>query len=573
MIDLKTNGGGALNSNALCNGEYNFGHIKISLCLFTSFLSRLKSVADNLFFGYAVIDTASAKQINLRNYVMTKITHEFVIGDYEKLKNNSKKALHNNQYNDAYAFAETAAKIAYHLQFLYTDDDIEDILVRIANLTLQKREFFPRKERFVFYDFFGIDNRGLTQQYIRALKMWDVDFLYIFESTEKNGEIGKDILKELVDCKRAEIYIAPKDMDLVSKSRVILERIQIYMPEKAFLHFAPWSVLSISIWNALPSVTRYLVDLTDHAFWLGKSCSDYFIEFRDYGCTISTNFRGIDPKRLLMQKFYPIVSYRPFQGFPESTKDKTIIFCGGNYYKIYGRNAAFFNIVKKIITENLNCVILFAGNGDDKPFKRFIEKNNIGNRVVLIGDRKDINEVVRHCDIFMSTFPFGSGLLVQYALLNKKPVIGYTTRDLTMSTVNDICKSNVSVKFTYNDLNEFHNEVNLLINDIDYRVKLIQNYSNILHTPEEFSSELRDVINYNKQCTYSEVLIDRQAVEQLYLSLENNYLHKYDLIKLGQLGLKYFQYDFIGATLSMFKLLHYNKRIMVDWIIKKMSEQ
>lgn len=49
--------------------------------------------------------------------------------------------------------------------------------------------------------------------------------------------------------------------------------------------------------------------------------------------------------------------------------------------------------------------------------------------VFLIGDRHDINEVFKHSDIFLNTYPIGGGLMTQYAAANSKPILSLGVKD------------------------------------------------------------------------------------------------------------------------------------------------
>ena len=138
-----------------------------------------------------------------------EITHQYVIKDYSNIKSRIVNAIDKKSYIEALTLIETAAKIAYHLNFRFSDDELEGYLQNISNCTLPKYEFEPvKKERFIFYDYFGLDNKGLTQQYLFALKKWDVDFLYILE-TRENEKYASEILEELSQISRAEVYVVP----------------------------------------------------------------------------------------------------------------------------------------------------------------------------------------------------------------------------------------------------------------------------------------------------------------------------------------------------------------------------
>ena len=503
------------------------------------------------------------------------ITIDEAVKDYDKLKRNALKAMKKNNIKDTNKFIIAALIIAYRFNFRYSDDELEEILKKISMILLKKQGFTPIPNRFVFYDCMGSDNRGLTQQYLAALKDWDVEFLYILENSSNNA---KEILNELKSIGKAEVFIAPESINEIEKMCIISEKIQEYKPEKAFLHLVPWSTTSIIIWNSFPNVERFLIDLTDHAFWLGKSCSDFFIGFRDYGYNISTKYRGIKPEHQLTQLYYPILNNYPFQGFPKAVEGKTIIFTGAAYYKVFGENNTFLKILKRICNENTNVAILFAGDGDSQPIIDFLDENKLHDQVFLIGNRKDINEVFKHADIYLNTFPIIGGLMSQYAIANKKPLIGYTTSDLPENFAEDLFQHAVKrngLQFTFTDIEEFHNEINRLINDEAYRIFFTENYTNLLPTKLEFSKSLWEKITNKETLKDKEpnMKIDIERFMNLYANMENNYLHMYHWYKLSNIGWIYFKYDFLSAVVSSLNILFYQRNKLIKLIIGKLNKK
>lgn len=488
---------------------------------------------------------------------MFKIEHESVIDDFNALKKYAYQAYNKKKYEDVYCFVSCAATLAYHLNFCYCDDELESLINKVSKETLNTPHFSPIKDRFVFYDYFGMDNRGLTQQYIHALKNWDVEFLYILESRSLSEK--STIFNELKSIKKAQIYIVPDGMTNVEKTKKIVEKIIQYKPEKAFLHLAPWDVVAVSVWSALDNVERYFIDLTDHAFWLGKSCSDYFLGFRDYGFSIAEKYRNINSEKLLKQLYYPILNDSEFDGFPVSVENKIVIFSGASFYKIYGENGIFLNILKKIVEDNPDVVVMFAGSGNDKPFLSFIENNKLSGRILLIGDCRDINEVFKRCDIYLNTYPIIGGLMSQYAVANGKPIIGYTTSDIPCNFSEGLFNQPLSSQFTFTDLDAFHDEINLLIRDKKYRVFRSEYSSDILPTAESFPGDLFKCLQEKKPYIYSNIDIDIERFMNIYFSMENNYLHQYHVIKIKELKSLYLKSDFFGALISFMNVLFYRK--------------
>ncbi len=485
------------------------------------------------------------------------ITRESVELDYSKIKSYAEVAMHKNCYIDAIKLISTAAQLAYHLNFRYTDDDFENMLCSISKEIIPKSKMEIIKGRFAFYDSFGMDSRGLTQQYIRALISWDVEFLYIIENSGINAI---DIFAELKSYPKATIIIVPSGIDELEKAKFINKIVLSYKPEISFLHLAPWSISAMIAWNSVKGTRRYLVDLTDHAFWLGKSCSDYFIGFRAYGQHISSIYRSIPLSKQIRQQYYPIVTKTEFLGFDFDTTNKRIVFTGGTYYKMYGEKFIFFEILKRICNENEDVIIVIAGSGDSSPIEKFIKKHALSKKIFLIGNRKDINGVFKNIDIYLNTFPIIGGLMSQFAIVNNKPMIGFTTKDIPCNFSESLFVNNElsCPRFTYTDIDEFYDAINLLINSRDACSDMVSKYEGLVIDERTFSHELyRKVLtqetNADKLIVDKDICFDLNRFSDLYLSMENDHLHTYNKIKLSNLRFTYFKYsakDFLFSLIG-----------------------
>jgi hypothetical protein len=490
------------------------------------------------------------------------ISKKHAIKDYERLKEAAFKACALRQYSKSLQLIACAAGQAYHLNFRYADDALEGLLEKISTEVLGQSLELPQEEKYLLYDSFGYDNRGLTQQYLHALDTMGVQYLYLVESREFN--VNGNIAAQVARNPKAQIIQVPSELGEVERLDYLFAAVKEYNPKKAFLHLAPWSTVAVTLWNAFPKVERYLIDLTDHAFWLGKSCSDYFIGFREYGYSVSVRERGIPREKLLNLPYYPIVASKPFAGFPEEAKGRVILFSGGAYYKIYGENDAYFKLVERIVNENPEVAILFAGSGNEKPFKNFIAKNGLQRNIFLIGNRTDINEVFRNCDIYMNSYPVIGGLMSQYAVLNKKPLIGYSTSDIPCNFSEGLFSADLHYKTTYTDIDEFHAELNKLI-CCKARREYASNYApDVLPTPDSFAVALKQLVEDRHPVSFSDFDVHASRFSEVYFAMENNYLHKYHAIKFRHLGFRSFLYFPFSSIVSLLSVLRYN----LDYINK-----
>jgi hypothetical protein len=296
------------------------------------------------------------------------------------------------QFKKGLTWIELYAQIAYKYNLVYGDEEVETLIEKTSLLLLNDKKIRNTKNKIVFYDSFAMDNRGLTQQYLRAIFSWNCELLFISPST-----IGYDILAELKAYSKAQILIYDKNN--IEDFNKVQMAIADFEPEKVFLHFSPWDISGFCIWNTIKNVDRFLINLTDHAFWLGRNCADYILEFRRYGAYLSVHERTINIEKLLLQPYYPIINTKEFQGFPFK-KNGIVAFAGSNLYKISGRNNAFLLLIKEVLLQNKDLVFVLAGPGNKVPIENFIKENLFQDRFFVIGDRKDISAVVENIDIY-----------------------------------------------------------------------------------------------------------------------------------------------------------------------------
>jgi len=455
------------------------------------------------------------------------LTKEQIINDYNYIKKKAILYCQDGNLDKSAKFTEMAAKIGYKFNFKYSDDELEENIQRLGEkISCSKVSFIGIQNKIAFYDSFAYDNRNLTLQYLRAIFAWGMELLYI---TNQNN-IGKDILKELKEYPKSTILIIA-DGSLAEKNRRAAETILLFRPEKVLLHYLPWDIVGFTIWSQIHSSERFFINLTDHAYWLGKNTGDYFLEFRKCGCHISIKYRNIPINKLIFQPYYPIITKTNFEGFPFDKGNKVFAFSGSNYNKIYGKNFLFLKLLMEVLIKNYNLIFLFAGNGNPKPLIRFIKKNNLEDRFILIGNRSDLSEVFKRIDIYVNTYPNIGGLMSQYATINNKPIIGYT--DPASYCTNDtedflgIEKRGLIVKSTIEGFIEYFN---LLINSKEAREKNINYIRNAVISENDFAKSLMNNITYKKTMSDSKdlnVSINVEDVFETYHDIEVNFLKEY----------------------------------------------
>jgi hypothetical protein len=445
-----------------------------------------------------------------------------IIGIYDKLKNLAFKAQDSGCYEKSLKYIEISAWMAYTFSWIIKDDELESLMKDISKSIFKlTTEYNPIADKYVFYDSISHDNVGLSQQYIRALIANNLSFLYITES--KRTHQSKNIFSEIEEYNKAEISKIPQKLKRTEKAKFIYERLISYRPSKLFMHLMPNSVNALTAFYALPNeITKYQINTTDHAFWLGTNCLDYSLEFRPYGCTLSKIERTIDEDKILLLPYYPIISASEFQGFPEVCEGKVIVFSGGSYTKILGENNLFLNLVKQILLANSQAVFLYAGGGDSTHIEKFINDAGLEERFILLGLRTDINEVFKHCDIYMSTYPFGGGLMGQFAAVNGKPILSYSKPEKVSSWPEETVCQLKKIRITHTDIDGFLLEAHKLIYDSDYRMASGKTLKECVISVDKFNRIFeQSVVKNINQLSYDVVDVNVDLVFEHGIDIEN----------------------------------------------------
>lgn len=456
------------------------------------------------------------------------LSHQDVVDIYERLKLKALNFYRKKSYQQSLNYITYSAKWAYHLNFRYVDEELECLIKKIADCCLSKIKVNSNKmERFVLLETHGMDNRGLTQQYIRAFMAMGVEFLYV--SVDCKRSRCSDIIRELKAYGKVKIILYENStIDNIEKAKNILSEIELYQPSKVFLHLMPWDVVSLMVTHSVHGVIKYNINLTDHAFWLGSTFIDFNFEFRSYGKTVSLEKRLLNEEQLLYLPFYPILSKDKvcFQGFPSQTENKTIIFTGGAFYKMFGNNDIFFNIIDSLLELSDKAMVLIAGGGDMYMMNEKLSKLKNKERVLLIGNRKDINEVFKTCDIYLDTYPIRGGLMEQYASLHEKAILAFSDFQNLGDSQENMLDSFGNGVCGYNDWNLFIEYAKKLLSDIQFRN--IEGKKNLYLVPSEddFNHLFQHLVTtHTNVYKWNKIAVNYVRIRDLYLEVENVHTH------------------------------------------------
>ena len=441
---------------------------------------------------------------------------------YSQLVNEAKRSFSSRNNKRSLRYIGASALWAYNFNNIYADGDVEKLLKSISENTISPITIEnPLENRCVLIDSFLLDNRGLSQQYLRAMKANGMELLVVY--TNRGGRVGKDTLEEIRKYEKASILTFPKQIDVFEQTNEIVNTIADFSPGHIFLHLTPWDVVALMACHAIKGSHIYNINLTDHAYWMGASFIDYNLEFRPYGYTESLEMRGLRDEQLLVLPYYPITPLTTkFDGFPSLPTGAIKVFTGGALYKMLGKNDVFFKLMDAILEISPNVVILIAGFQKDARFDRGCSRMKHGDRIVQIGVRKDIDAVFKNVDIYLNTYPMSGALMSQYAARHSLPIIAYHDKGDVMNYVEEFVNHYQNDYKSFDSIENMKNYATKLINDIEFRINEGKYLQAGLMTPERFSAEFMRVISSHRSAwKFEKDKINYDSFFERYLDLEN----------------------------------------------------
>ena len=423
----------------------------------------------------------------------------------------------------------------YFCEESFGDDELDELLCRMGKAkftipTVEKQD----DKRVVFFDSFASDNRGITEQYLDALNFNGYEILFVTSNTQFSNE--SKLGKLLVGYKNCRVVILPEPNHIIPSANRVAQEIADWHTSKAFIHIGPYDILPIMLFSQYAGVLdRYFINLTDHAWWLGRNCIDTNLEFRQFGLALSTHVRGIDKAKEVLLPYYPVsqLSNETIDNLlPEGLESKFVIVTGGSFYKYLDADFTLFHIIQRILKENENAVLLMVGTGKaGELYKRKAEEKGIKDRIYLMDTTPYLLSVFKHAHLYMNSYPLGGSLMAQIAAKQGLPVVAYSKKGMEFNDSSDICYSDTFEMRT--DKNDFCNFVHTLISDSD----AYNRYKQSFHYDEDAEkAQFRDSLKSVMVGTYVLPKIKDydgiqkkigERMSKIHCDIENEYYHVY----------------------------------------------
>ena len=433
-----------------------------------------------------------------------------------ELKRLKKKILKSQSLEKYLTLVNVYSKIAYEYSQFYCDTEIEDSLNKKSSMYFENVVFDnPKQDTIMFFDSFGDDVRGLAAIYLRALIQLNKTLIYVVD--ERAKDTTPEITKLLAENEVSIVYFS-SHCSYCAQVKRITEIVSQYSPGVIFEYIFPDDVAPIFVFNRLTKVKRYLINLTDHAFWIGLKSFDYCIEFRDFGANVSTQFRGISKEKDLLLPYYPYVKNTEMRKLPFDIENVRVVVSGGALYKTFSEDNKYYLIIEYILKKYEDTIFLFIGNGDTSSINSL--KNMFPNRVFHMNERDDFYEIIKRSYVYINTYPLIGGLMTQYsAMAGKIPV--------TLLFEGEKC----DVLFKWEELPYISFEFKTIIEEIDkiftdkaYKKTLETDLNTLVVTETKFNNALEYLVE-NDKSIYSAHLVpfNIKEVSKKFLEKLNGY--------------------------------------------------
>lgn len=409
---------------------------------------------------------------------------------YLKLRKQAEKEYNNQNYEMSLKYIKTLSRYMYIYNLIYCDNKMEKLLSNISKKVIAIKPYDSNKKNVLYYDFIGLDRRGLSYIYIKALVRLGYRVIYITENKKKSEYSG---IEKMVLDSGGKIYVIDGSEE-IKKAKRIAYIVQAERPESMFIYASCDDVAMMLVSYACENINqRYMINLTDHAFWIGTKALDYCIEFREMGYVKSCQKRHIPKEKLMILPYYPInLDEKVFKGFSFSTEGKRIIYSGGSIYKIEGSDK-YLKIISHILDRYNDTIIYYTGKGKSaEKIKEWIKDNNYANRFILQSEREDFAEVMKRCYFYLNTYPLEGGLMTQYAVKNGK--LPVTLADVPAHVRELLINCPEDCEYITNDYNKIIHLIDKLLQDENELKRMEQDLNQMIMTEEKFASGLKDCI-------------------------------------------------------------------------------
>lgn len=412
----------------------------------------------------------------------------YLMSHYCKMKCIARRHIQKKKWERALHTILIASGFMYTINQIQYDEELEELLSMIAFQNLPLLDFGNTSGRkVIYYDSLGNAQRGLTPIYLDALRRLGYQVEYItfarFQST--TAPLVSQLGQEHVFLVQGESYI-----EQMQSLAAILEHSAAGL---AMLCMSPDDVVGVGVFSLCSNqIQRYMINMTDHTFWLGRGICDIVLNFREFGWKVCADKRNLPSDQLCYLPYYPKRAVEEFEGFPFQDPNQKYLFSGGALYKTESKDHKYYLLLEGILSECPELNFVYLGNGQTRKLRELARK--FPGRVTFSAERKDFYEVLQRCTIYLSTYPYNGGLMTQFALHAGKIPISLSCKDIDQ----ELTINHEETYWNFTSMEECIREIKRLLSDREYLHRQEADLGDFLINESQFTEELDYILTHQK---------------------------------------------------------------------------
>lgn len=376
------------------------------------------------------------------------------------------------------------SKIAAHFAFVrhpgfYMNKNLEDLLLEVAH----RVEIDPPDVSGAFYLKSKPSNYGkmrflhiITESYgtgghsafiARWIKNTLDSSVHSIIATTQNGELSDILVNAIKESGGWYCSLSELTDNLVEQALLMRLLAQSWTDVIVLLvhPFDPLPNVAFGIDGGPPII---FCNHSDHAFWLGGSIADIITDYHPSGGKLSSKRRGRSQSKILpipLERQEPPIGMVNRQQLGLSNREVILLTVGRQEKFLPYNRFDFLEVMVRVLKRHPNVLLLAVG---PQPYGRWqVASSLVEGRIKALGtlDRSVLEKYYSAADLYIASFPCGSGTSMLEAALHNLPVIGLWLNELPHISLNDdVAFERIGVHAS--SIKGFEESIDNMINDL-----------------------------------------------------------------------------------------------------------